>query len=1140
MFSVYHSNQLDILKELMAILIGEDPLSDPFGKEVILVQSPGMSQWLQIQLAEKLGIAANMEFPLPATFIWQMFTRVLPDIPKDSHFSKDAMKWKLMTLLPGLLTEPEFSALRHYLDQDIDKRKIHQLAGRIADLFDQYLVYRPHWLESWEEGQLIDGLGSNQLWQKRLWFELTAYTRQLQQPLWHRANLYQRVISTLEEGRFPLGALPSRIFICGISVLPPAYLQVLKALGKHIDIHLMFTNPCQYYWGDIQSYAFLARLNSRKPRHYKSRQLLERFKNPEEAPSLFNAEGEQELNNPLLASWGKLGRDNLYLLSQLEPDSDIHAFVESKPDSVLHQIQQDILNLEDHAQIGSTENSFKNSLKKRPFNGTDRSLTFHSCHSPQREVEVLQDQILHLLDDDPSLTPRDIIVMMADIDSYTPYIQAVFGNAPDDRYIPFAISDRKARQAHPVLQAFITLLDLPQSRFTAEQVLALLEVPALANKFAIQEEGLRLLRRWVKESGICWGLDDDNIEALSLPATGQNTWHFGLTRMLLGYAMDSHAGPWNDVLPYDESSGLAAELAGQLAEFLMALNLWRKILSEAQRLTDWLVICPQLLETFFEMDDEIELVLALITQQWQKVIDDGLNAHYEGRIPLVLLRDELALRFDDEKISQRFLAGALNFCTLMPMRSIPFKVVCLLGMNDGVYPRTIPPLGFDLMAEKTQRGDRKRRDDDRYLFLEALVSAEQFLYISYIGKSIRDDTECNPSVLVNELLDYICQSFCLAGDEMLNVDDSARNVRKHLLSQHTRVPFAKENFLPDHHLQSYAAEWLPAATQQGVSATDFCQPIAFDRSGVKEIALDELIRFYRHPVRAFFQRRLKVHFVIEEMELPEEEPFVLDNLQRYQFNQLLLSILIEQGTPESLFYHLRASGGLPYGSFGEVYWMEQLESMQPLAARVREERTTSSSIDLYEPLDMVVLTGCISQVQPDGILRWRPANLTANDGIQLWIEHLAYCLSGGSSESRIYGTGKKGKKEKGDKKVSEYRFLPLKPEEAKHYLNQMIEGYFQGMSEPLPLFCRSGWAWLVDCFDKETGEIDFREEVQQSAENKLMEHWLGTHDRKGESADHYVQRAFRQVDQSLLERMKRETQHYLLPMARYSNGSLFK
>ncbi|MBD2801999.1 exodeoxyribonuclease V subunit gamma [Xenorhabdus sp. M] len=1131
MFRVYHSNQLDILKELMTILIRDNPLPDPFGKEVILVQSPGMSQWLQIQIAEKLGIAANMEFPLPATFIWQMFTQILPDVPKDGAFSKDAMKWKLMTLLPNLLAEPEFLSLRHYLDQDSDKRKIHQLAGRIADLFDQYLVYRPQWLESWEDGQLIDGLSSNQLWQKRLWSELTEYTRRLQQPLWHRANLYQRFISTLESGDFPPGNLPSRVFICGISTLPPAYLQVFKALGQHIDIHLMFTNPCQYYWGDIQSYTFLAKLNSRKPKHHQSSQLLERFKDPENASSLFNEEGEQNLNNPLLASWGKLGRDNLYLLSQLEPDSDIHAFVELEPDCILHQVQRDILDLEDYAQIGATENTFKNSLKKRPFDCTDRSLTFHSCHSPQREVEVLQDQILHLLDDNPSLTPRDIIVMMADIDSYAPYIQAVFGNAPSERYIPFAISDRKASQAHPVLQAFINLLDLPQSRFTAEQVLALLEVPALAGKFSIQEEGLRLLRRWVKESGICWGLDDDNIEALSLPVTGQNTWRFGLTRMLLGYAMDSHAGPWNAVLPYDESSGLAAELAGQLAEFLMELNHWRKILGEDRKLAEWLTVCPQLLDTFFEVDEETELVLALITQQWQKLIEGGLNAHYGESVPLVLLRDELAFRFDDEKISQRFLAGSLNFCTLMPMRSIPFKVVCLLGMNDGVYPRTIQPLGFDLMVEKTQRGDRKRRDDDRYLFLEALVSAEQYLYISYIGKSIRDDTECNPSVLINELLDYVCQSFCLSGDEILNVDDSSRNVRNYLLSQHARVPFATENFLPNHYRQSYASEWLPAATQQGISNGDFCHPIEFDCSEVKEISLDELIRFYRHPVRAFFQQRLKVHFVIEEMELPEEEPFVLDNLQRYQFNQLLLSILLEQGPPDALFAHLKASGGLPYGAFGEVYWMNQLESMQLLADKVNGEKMDSFSVDLYENLGTVVLTGRINQVQNDGILRWRPANLTANDGIQLWIEHLAYCLSGRTNESRMYGKG-----EKEGRKGKEWRFLPLNKDEAKEILNQMVRGYFKGMSEPLPLFCRSGWAWLEACFDKKKQEINLNDEAQQRAENKLIEQWLGTHDRKGEGSDHYVQRAFRQVDQLLLERMKCEIQSYLLPMARYSSS----
>lgn len=251
-----------------------------------------------------------------------------------------------------------------------------------------------------------------------------------------------------------------------------------------------------------------------------------------------------------------------------------------------------------------------------------------------------------------------------------------------------------------------------------------------------------------------WGLDDDNVRELDLPATGQHTWRFGITRMLLGYAMDSNAGDWQGILPYDESSGLVAELAGQLAELLAQLSHWRQILSEARPLEAWLPLCRQLLDAFFAADSDTEVVLALIEQQWQQAINFGLAARYPDEVPLTILRDDLAARLDQERISQRFLAGQINFCTLMPMRSIPFKVVCLLGMNDGVYPRTLPPLGFDLMAQQVKRGDRSRRDDDRYLFPEAILSAQQRLYISFIGRSIQDNSLRYPSVLVTELLEY--------------------------------------------------------------------------------------------------------------------------------------------------------------------------------------------------------------------------------------------------------------------------------------------------------------------------------------------------------------------------------------------------
>ncbi|WP_411704316.1 exodeoxyribonuclease V subunit gamma [Edaphovirga cremea] len=1123
MFTVYHSNQLDLLKSLTSALIAGNPLSDPFQQEVVLVQSPGMAQWLQMQLAEEFGIAANIEFPLPATFIWDMFTRVLPDIPKESAFSKDAMTWKLMWLLPRLLAEPAFAPMRHYLTDDADKRKIHQLAARVADLYDQYLVYRPQWLERWEQGERVDDLAEAQAWQAPLWAKLCEYTRELNQPEWHRANLYQRFITQLNASDTCPPGLPPRVFICGISALPPVYLHALQALGRHIDIHLMFTNPCKYYWGDIQNYAFLAKLQSRKRRHYLEKMEQELFRDPQQAAQLFNALGEQEVNNPLLASWGKLGRDHMFLLSQVDDIQEVHAFSDVERGCLLHNIQQDMLDLEDHAVVGMTPETLASSDSKIELDPEDRSISVHACHSPQREVEVLHDKLLQMLVDDPSLTPRDIIVMVADIDSYTPYIQSVFGNAPKERFLPFAISDRKASQAHPALQAFIALLDLPQSRFTSEQVLSLLEVPALAARFNIHEDGLRLLRQWVGESGIRWGLDDESVRELELPATGQHTWRFGLTRMLLGYAMDSDAGDWQGILPYDESTGLAAELAGYLAELLMQLSLWRKTLSQPRLLQDWLPLCRQMLDTFFVADSETEVVLALIEQQWQKVLNYGLNAQYPDDVPLSILRDELAARLDQERISQRFLAGPINFCTLMPMRSIPFKVVCLLGMNDGVYPRTLPPLGFDLMAQQVQRGDRSRRDDDRYLFLEAMLSAQERLYISYIGRSIQDNSQRYPSVLVTELLEYIGQSFVLPGDQTLNVDESAQRVVEHVVCWHARMPFVAENFDVKNEHQSYASEWLPAADLQGIAHPDFNQSLPEEDR--PEVSLDDLLRFYRHPVRAFFQMRLGVNFILEETELPDEEPFILDNLSRYQFNSQLLNSLIQEKDPAVLFTRVKASGGLPYGAFGEIYWEKQQEEMVELAEKVREERHEEQlSVELnQEIIPGLMLTGWLHQVQSDGLLRWRPAALSSVDGLLLWIEHLAYCANGGTGESRMYG-----------RKNTAWRFAAMKKKDALRHLQDLLEGYQQGLCKPLLLLNKSGWAWLSHCFDPKSGHVDHDADVQAKARGKLLQVWQGDQRIPGEGEDPYVQRVFRSLENRYLEEIIRNAEKYLLPLARHN------
>ena len=1122
MLRVYHSNRLDVLEALMEFIVERERLDDPFEPEVVLVQSTGMAQWLQMSLSRRFGIAANIDFPLPASFIWDMFVRVLPDIPGESAFNKQSMSWKLMTLLPELIDGDEFVMLRHYLHDDTDKRKLFQLASRVADLYDQYLVYRPEWLTRWEAGELIDGLDENQRWQAPLWKTLVEHTAALGQPLWHRANLYQRFIRTLEQASEPPAGLPSRVFICGISALPPVYLQALQALGKHVDVFILFTNPCRYYWGDIKDPAFLARLIARQRKHHLEQRELPLFRDTQQAAGLFNDDGEQDVGNPLLASWGKLGRDYMYLLAGMERYEELDAFVDIAPDNLLHNLQYDVLELQNAAVPGRTAEEFVRSDSKRRLEPDDRSLMLHVCHSPQREVEVLHDRLLAMLEDDPTLTPRDIIVMVADIDSYSPFIQAVFGSATGDRYLPYAISDRRARQSHPALQAFISLLSLPDSRFVSEDVLALLDVPVLAARFNINEEGLRYLRQWVNESGVRWGMDDDNVRELELPATGQHTWQFGLTRMLLGYAMESHEGEWRSVLPYDESSGLIAELVGHLASLLMQLNIWRRGLAQDRPLTEWLPVCREMLNDFFLPDQDTEAALALIEQQWQAIIEQGTGSHYAEPVPLSLLRDELAQRLDQERISQRFLAGPVNICTLMPMRSIPFKVVCLLGMNDGVYPRTLSPLGFDLMSQKPLRGDRSRRDDDRYLFLEALMSAEQKLYISYIGRSIQDNSERYPSVLVQELVDYIGQSHYLAGDEDRNCDESEQRVKAHIMHLHTRMPFDAENFKTDER-QSYAREWLAAASQQGEAHSAFIQPLP--PLSIDTLPFDQLQRFWAHPVRAFFQQRLRVNFREEESEIPDAEPFTLEGLTRYQLNQQLLNTLVDEEDADKMFRRYRAAGQLPYGAFGEIVWDTQLQEMQTLADRVIEYRQPSQSIEIDLQCGGISITGWLQQVQPDGLLRWRPSLLSVSQGMQLWLEHLVYCACGGTGESRLLV-----------RKEGEWRFPPLTVEQARAFLDDLVAGYLKGMTEPLLLLPESGGAWIKACYDVANNAILRDDETQLKARSKFLQAYEGNMVVSGEGADIWYQRLWRTLEPEYYEAIIAQAERYLLPIFRFNQS----
>ncbi len=1147
MFTVYHSNDVHVLKTLVVELMARQPLSGAFDKETVLVQSPGMSQWLKLQLAEQFGIAANLDFPLPATFVWNIFKGVLDDVPERSAFSKEQMTWRLLEIIPDCLADSAFAPLQSYLKQDDRQVKLYQLSARIADIFDQYLMYRPHWVNAWEAGLLVEELNGEDQWQASLWRTLSQHTLDSGASRYHRANLYDECITRLNSGFCPDGIKRlKRIFIFGISALPPRYLQVLNALGQHIDVHFMLFNPCQFYWGDILDQKYVARMAARQRQDFYSGKIHAQLKGSLED----NLEGA--VGNSLLASWGKVGRDMQRLLSE-QTASEVEAFVEPEKSGLLPAIKRDMLFLKD-AYTQNNQSTTQTPVKQ-VIDSNDASIRLSVCHSPMREVEILHDYLLDCFANDSSIQPRDVVVMVSDIDAYSPYIQAVFSSQPEERRIPFSISDLSSNHYHSIIQAFIWLLAAHQHRFTSSELLSFIQVPAVMQKFGFEEQDLDLISHWVQHAGIRWGLDEQTSVSFDLPEMKANTWLFGLERMLSGYAMSEQLGVIDGVLPYDQIQGLNAELAGKLAYLIQQLiQLWRQFVEiHDQRSIDqttklsavqWKELLERIRQHFFSASDEndqrqLQQISTAISQWYGQLEEAGLISLNEedGCYQGIMLTSEVMLEVMSEKliqerISQRFLAGQLNFCTLMPMRSVPFKVVCLLGMDGNAYPRQQPPLGFDLMHGRFEYGDRSRRDDDRFLFLEAVLSAEQALYLSYTGRSIRDNSEIIPSILISELLDYCTEGFVLAGTEDQDEEGQAKAVLNHIIREYPMTAYSRSHFTDSERL-SYASQWYDIAslspTSSCLGADGEAEDIGFlnevlpdyEFSGVLE--LSELTRFWSSPVRYFFHQRLKVYLLDVSDPIEEDERFELTPLQSYQLKQQLFDWSLTQGQSaapslDQLLEHYRAEGSLPYQAFGSLALEEHHGLVEQLVVYLSDLSSvdTQAAIEVNLALNVdqqsIQLEGWLTQFSGEGFLHYRVGQVRCQDAFNLWVSHLSACSQGISKSSSFVGVNAR------KQEIEHLGFMPVSQSQAMSLIELLISFWWRGMHQPLPVSVDIAQRYYDELQKPTSDETSLRASLKSE-----IEQWL--------TDDEYAGRCWSSVTETLLDDTIELIESVYIPMA---------
>ncbi|WP_051275368.1 exodeoxyribonuclease V subunit gamma [Aestuariibacter salexigens] len=1004
MLSLYPSNRLEHLAVLLEAVLNQRQ-SSVLAADTILVESQGMQHWLNLHLANTQRIAMNMHYPMPTRFIWDCCRRLLGSdaIPQQSPYRREVMTWRIEQIFASQnfqrhpVAEPVNRYWQSGSDNDGDFKR-YQLAVQLADLFEQYMLYRPDWLLGWEQSsELYFTELADEAWQSLVWRELVADMPD------HPVRLMRRAMQVMHDNQHKL---PSRVMVFAINTMAAQNVEFLAALSQYIDIHWFYLNPCVDYWGDLVTDRSRAKvLRQQQVSAYLS----------------------EQNNNRLLANLGQQGKDLFNLLNE-QQTVDIAAFeapwqADSKDKgSVLHSVQQDILSL---SQPSHTEKCI------------DSSIQVVSCHTALREIQVLHDKLLHLLNADPSLKPSDVVVMCPAIEDYAPYVEAVFQTVGGDEReqtgprLPCSVADRAPLDAEPVVNTFLELLRLPDSRFSVNALLETLRLPEVQKRFGIHSADLDTLHWWLQDAAVHWGLNDSHQASIVgvEQVSGMFSWEWGLNRLLTGMMHGDQTSMVGDtaILPHVE--GQHAHLLGQLMQVLECMARHRQRMVAPRSVQEWQQYLLALRDDMFAQVDD-EQGLALITQVIGDFAQTSAEASLEGTLTLSVVRDFLTRHLSKADAGNHFMTGQVTFCSMVPMRSIPFRVVAILGLNDGAFPRLDSVMSIDLMRQTSRRrGDRSRRGDDRYLFLEALISARDMLYLSYQGRHIKDNTERQPSLVLAELQRYLQQGYGW------NFSPDASDSQLYQAPIH---PFSADNYRGDS--PSFDKGWYQTINPdiQAIPEISYIHPLE------PEIDVDAMSRCFANPLKYYAQQVLGLYLDNDAELLDDNEPFDFSYLDRYQVVDRFTHAVLNNEDLDHLRYQVKQSGRMPDSPLSDQLlddWQQTAQLLGDALAGTREVRRHVVSIAGHQLHSHIEWSERGPQLA-------RPGKLRGQDKVALWLHHLIACMQDNGTVMSEYVYLHK-EKDSTIPTVCRASIQPLSSDQAEEYLTDWLDTYRHCLGEPV-------------------------------------------------------------------------------------------
>ena len=987
--SLFRSDRIELLVEKLADLIRNHSSKNVFIPTEILISSDGMKHFINLSISRYLGVAHNIRYSKVHAFFW----RILYETQKNQKqnfrycYAPEILQWQILNLFQSdTMPKTVKQALNDYLKSHNNAQ--YELSEIMAKLFEQYMIYRPNLIREWSENKLINNLGKDEIWQKDLWLAIRQKMNTK-----NRVELLDDLLDKLQNKPFPF-RLPEKVFVFAAGALAPLYLQLFSALSSHIDIHLLVLSPSSAYWGDAR-------------------------KNDSDA-------------NPLLASLGGQSRDFFDLLNEINFYADEEYFTENEitsNTSLLHRIQYAIRHYQPLENIEKTQ--------------ADHSIVLHSAYSPLRELHAVKDAILYFLQENQQYTTDDVAVLSPNIETYAPFIDAVFGaNAADGITLPFSLADTAIGVGSAYIGAWEALLAVFDSRFEVEVVWTLIENQIVLQCADLNLSDLSLIRQVLQECNICFAWDGAERQKYGGRENEDLfSWQPALNRIRAAFRL-----PENTVEPNIPPLSIDIEQLPAFNHFLKLIEKiqhFRKQWQQTTTVSDWVTYLHQIHHELLNDDSEDAHHFLQAINNWQEQCE---IAQLTAPLPNSVIASHLRHLFSTPT-QKNFLRGGISFGSLIPLRTLPFAFLCLLGLDANSFPRPSVSLPFDLMKTCPQKGDRSRRDDDRYLFLENIISARHTLYLSYVGKDIHSNSTLAPSELIWEL-----------GDTLTVLSNSKTEYWQQHTIQHPLQPFSPKYFLPDESLsgslkKSFRQKYADALNQMNIKNNEQNQPINFIEHHFTTPDWQTFVDFWKNPARQWLKQHTNWEMPYIQKRFQSNEPFEINHKQH---GTDILINLVEHG--DNATARLTAQNYFPAAFLGD----NARQLYQTFAEEIKKEnQTLGETIDFHTEhfsgslnnIDLahhqrIILDGTMYEEIHPNIL------------ISLWLEHLIANTQWENITTNIYRPAANQKA----------FLLPIPKTQAEQYLNDWLEIYQQGQNEPIYFFPKSGWSSIKAMFSKGADE----------------------------------------------------------------------